>query len=77
MKQMNGESLKIEIDNVVFFLFYFISNTEVRTQGFSLAKQVLYSLSHTSSSYGSGCFGDMISSMNQDPPNLHFPRLLG
>jgi hypothetical protein len=37
-------------------VFFFLSGTEVWTQGFVLAVQVLYCLSHTSSSFCPGCF---------------------
>jgi hypothetical protein len=61
-----------------FFLFCSIG---VWTQGFVLAKQMLYHLSHTSSPFCSGYFGDG-SLMNYlpglasncDPPHLSFPR---
>jgi hypothetical protein len=36
-------------------------HTELSTQSFTLAKQVLYHFSHTSSSFCSGYFGDGVS----------------
>jgi hypothetical protein len=44
----------------VFFLFFGFGGTGVWTWGFSLAKQVLYHLSYTSSSFGCGYFGDKV-----------------
>jgi hypothetical protein len=43
-----------------FGLFIFIG-TVVGTQGFTLAKKVLYHLSHTSSPFFSVCFGEGVS----------------
>jgi hypothetical protein len=46
---------------LLFFLFYFsFGSTRVRTQGFALAEQVLYFLSHTSSPFFYGYFGDRV-----------------
>jgi hypothetical protein len=42
-------------------LFFFTSLSLFVSQGFTLAKQVLYSLSHTSSPFCSGSFGDGVS----------------
>jgi hypothetical protein len=47
---------------VLFFLFFLIfGGSGVWTQGFTLAKQVLYCLSHTSSPFCFGYFGDGVS----------------
>jgi hypothetical protein len=43
------------------FLYFFFGETGVWTQGFVLAKQVVYHLSHTSGSFCSGHFGDRVS----------------
>jgi hypothetical protein len=60
------------INKVLFF-----GGTGVRTHGFTLAKQSLYCLNHTSSPFCSGYFGDgglenymprLVS--NCDPPHL-------
>jgi hypothetical protein len=58
----------------------FIYGTGVSTQGFTLAKQALYCLSHTSSTFCSGYFGDEVSqtilprvASNSDPPDLTIP----
>jgi hypothetical protein len=75
-----GESL------LSLFFFLVVLGFGVWTQGFELAKQVLY-LNHTSSPFCSGCFGDgglknylpeLI--LNLDPPHLSLPssyRLTG
>jgi hypothetical protein len=44
----------------LFFALFF-SVEQVLTQGFTLRKQVLYHLSHTSTPFCSGCFGDGVS----------------
>jgi hypothetical protein len=44
-----------------FSLFFFFGGTWIWIQGFPLAKQVLYCLSHTSSPICSGYFGDEVS----------------
>jgi hypothetical protein len=59
-----------------FCLFGF-GGTRVGTQGFELAKQVLYCLRHTLTSLFSGYFGDTVLISTQGdldlyPPNLHF-----
>jgi hypothetical protein len=73
MTQMNGEKLAREIVTVFICL---LSGTSVRTQGFSLARQVLYSLSYTSSSFCPGCFGDTISSLDKFY-TFHFAGMTG
>jgi hypothetical protein len=57
------------------FLFYFIfGGIRICTEGFTLAKQVLYYLSNTSSPVCSGYFGDEgLSDLNCDPPLLSLP----
>jgi hypothetical protein len=45
----------------VFVYLFIYGGTGVRTQGFTLAKQVRYRLSHTSSPLCSGYFGDGVS----------------
>jgi hypothetical protein len=53
-----------ETDPFVFdhyHLFFFSFKTGVWTQGFSLAKKALYSLSHSSRPFCSGCFKDGVS----------------
>jgi hypothetical protein len=56
---------------------------KVLFQGFVLAKQVLYCLSHTSSPLCCGYFGDgsllnclFRQALNHDPPDLSFPSSL-
>jgi hypothetical protein len=51
-----------------FFFFFFFGVTGVSTQGFTLAKQALYNLSHTSSPLCSGYFGD--GSLSNSLPGL-------
>jgi hypothetical protein len=43
------------------FFFFFFGGTEIWTQGFMLAKQALYHLSHTCSPFCCGYFGDRVS----------------
>jgi hypothetical protein len=55
-------------------------STRIYTRGFTLAGQMLYHLSHTSS--GSAYFGDRVtcllrSSLDRDLPSLSFPPSLG
>jgi hypothetical protein len=57
--------------------FFFFDGTRVWTQGFVLAKQMLYCLSHSSSPFFSGYFGDKGLEdylprlvLNLDPPDL-------
>jgi hypothetical protein len=42
----------------LFIYFTFLCGTRVLTKGFALVRQVLYHLSHTSSPFFSGYFGD-------------------
>jgi hypothetical protein len=57
----------------------FFGGTGVWTQGFTLTKQVLHHLSHTSSPFCSGYFGDGVLNylrrlaLNHDLPNLSLP----
>jgi hypothetical protein len=46
------------LGNTIDFLFFFFSGTRVWTQDSTLAGQVLYHLSHASSPFCSGYFGD-------------------
>jgi hypothetical protein len=62
------------------FFFFFFGGTGVWTKGFAIAKQVLYSLSHTSSLLCSGYFWRWVSfelfslpALNCDPSNLSLP----
>jgi hypothetical protein len=63
---------------IVFSLF---GGTDVSNQGFTLAKQALYSLDHASSPFCSDYFGDgglknylLRPTSNCDPPSLSIPN---
>jgi hypothetical protein len=45
----------------ILAFFFSLGETGVRTQGFALAKQALYHVSHTFSPFCSGYFGNVVS----------------
>jgi hypothetical protein len=51
-----GLTVTVTLQILLHFLFF--NEIEVWTQGFTLAKQVLYHLSHASSLFCSGYFGE-------------------
>jgi hypothetical protein len=65
--------LKAKFIKKGIYTFLFCSLVEL---GFELAEQVLYCLSHTSSPFCSGYFGDYYLpgvALNHDPPDLSLP----
>jgi hypothetical protein len=75
-------SLKFLVQKNFQLLFIYLSifsRTGVWTQGFTLWKQALYFLSHSSSPFWSGCFGNQVSqtllgmAWNCSPPILSLP----
>jgi hypothetical protein len=63
--QPSGPQLNLQMHTSYFsincnYFFFFFGGTEVWNLGFTLAKQMLYCLSHTSGLFCSGYFGDRV-----------------